>query len=72
SIEIDDGLILNSTIERIDQNYTKEIIFMKWGKVATIIKDSNELMVHFNIEKGATIDHIKKKIFIKQPVFDKK
>lgn len=72
SIEIEDGLILNKTIEILDHNCTKEIIFMKWGKVATIIKDKSGLMVHFNIEKGATIDHINKKISITQPVFDKK
>ncbi|MBW0164929.1 MAG: hypothetical protein HYI21_06890 [Sediminibacterium sp. Gen4] len=72
SIKIDDGLILNSKKEILDQNYSKETILMKWGKVAIITKDPDGKMVNFHIEKGATIDHINKVILVTAPTFEKK
>lgn len=71
-LEIEDGLILKNTIEQLDNDIFKEIIYMKWGKVAIIIKDSSGKMLEFRIEKGATIDHIKKTIYINKPTFEKK
>jgi hypothetical protein len=72
SIKIDDGLILNSVTEKLEQNIFKETIYMKWGKVAIIIKDSEGKMIDFHIEKGATIDHINKMVFITKPEFEKR
>lgn len=72
AIVIEDGLILNIKTEILEKDYLRETIFMKWGKVAIIIKDSEGKMINFHIEKGATIDHIKKTILITKPTFVRK
>lgn len=66
---IEPGLIINRTYEILQNKNSKETIFMKWGKLAIFIRNPDNYIIHFQIEKGCTIDHVLKKIWINSPSF---
>jgi hypothetical protein len=68
---IEPGLILRTRIKKLSNQLSEEIIFMKWGNVAHLIKNNEGLLVSFNIKRGCTISHTEKKIWIKRPEFKK-
>ena len=68
-LTIDPSLIVKSTKEKLADGFIKETIVLKWNNRATIILNSKKKLVEFYIKKDSTIDHLKKKIFIKLPKF---
>ncbi|MFT2007424.1 hypothetical protein ACMA1I_02010 [Pontibacter sp. 13R65] len=68
-IIINPDLILKTSTEILTSGLIKETILMKWAKVAVIVKQPNGEVVELHIEKGATINHLEKKIYIKSPEF---
>jgi len=62
-------LVLKVMSEVLPGGLRKEITYMKWGKVAVIIRNSKHQLVHIHIEKGFTINHVEKKIWINPPEF---
>jgi hypothetical protein len=69
SLEIDPNLILRTEKEDLGDGNTREVVFMKWGKKATIIRDGEGKLAALQIEKGSTLNHIEKKIMILAPDF---
>jgi hypothetical protein len=68
-LTIDPSLIIKSTKEKLAGGFIKETIVLKWNNKATIIMNNKKKLVKFYIKKDSTIDHLKKKIFIKLPKF---
>ncbi|MBL4561833.1 MAG: hypothetical protein JKX79_12710 [Labilibaculum sp.] len=69
-VVIDPNLIVKSTVEHLQNGLKKEIIYMKWGKVALIIRHKDNRLAHLHIEKGFTINNIEKKFIIAEPNFE--
>lgn len=69
-IIIHPDLILKIAKENLPDGLRKEIIYMKWGKVAVIIRNNENQLIEFHIEKGFTINHVEKKIWINPPEFN--
>ncbi|EAR11838.1 hypothetical protein PI23P_10912 [Polaribacter irgensii 23-P] len=67
---IQPDLILKVVPEILTNGLRKETVYMKWGKVAVIIRNSQKQLVHFHVEKGFTINHVEKKIWINPPEFN--
>ena len=68
-VEISPDLILKSQIESLPDGLKKETIYMKWGKLALIIRHKDNRLAHLHIEKGFSIDHFKKKFIVTAPNF---
>jgi len=62
-------LILNTVKVNLGNGNTQEMVFMKWGKKATITRDGEGKLAALLIEKGSTVNHIEKKILIRAPDF---
>jgi hypothetical protein len=63
-------LILKIIPEKITDGMIKQTIYMKWGIVAIVIRDKDNELAYIHIEKGFTIDHVEKKIWVKPPEFN--
>lgn len=66
---INPDLVLKVTHEILSDGLKKEIVLMKWGKVAIFIRNNENRLIYLKVEKGYTINHIEKKIWINPPDF---
>lgn len=62
-------LILKVVQESLPNGVRKEIVYMKWNKIAIVIRNNQNQLLELHIEKGFIINHVEKKIWINPPEF---
>ncbi len=69
SVEVDPNLVIRRNNENLGDGVTRETIAMKWGKLAVVVRDAQQRLIHVHFEKGVRMDHLRKVFVLEAPEF---